>query len=77
MVGWVRWSLVGVSVFKTPKSERSISSEILLPLVSLSGENQRGSWALKSPRTRESVAGRRLLMKVIGVNFLPGLSGGI
>ena len=48
-------SLVGLSSFITPKPEFPILSANKLPLVSLSCEYHRASWALKSPNMRASL----------------------
>ena len=52
-------SLVGVSSFRVLRFEFPISSEVSVPLVSLSWVNQRGSCALKSPNTKQSVSGMK------------------
>ena len=41
--------LVGMSIFRTPKELAPIASETRVHLASWMGENQSGSWALKSP----------------------------
>ena len=52
-------SLVGLSELRTPYGASFISSAKVEPLVSWSGDNQRESWALKSPRFRLSSVVRR------------------
>ena len=55
-----RGSLVLESSFNTPNSEFPMSSAKVLPLSSLSWENQRESCALKSPSIRASFCKRKV-----------------
>ena len=52
---------VGMSSLITAKLEPVISSDNRLPLASCKLENQRGSWALKSPRTSVSLSFNKCL----------------
>ena len=53
---------VGVSLFKEMSCELSREAEMEEPRVSARDENQVGSWALKSPRIKESVVSKELMM---------------
>ena len=60
-------TLVGASAFKTARFELDKTSDNKLPLLSCMLENQRGSCALKSPRTRVSASSRRWSMLTCSV----------